>query len=178
MNYEKMAPPGTGFAVQDTGWTYRDIFVQSLDHFIFHVNPSREALVLLILDGHISHTGNLNAIEKAEQNGIVMLSLPPHSPHRMQPLDVTYFKTLSAYFNKAADRWMRSHVGCTIQTRYIGVLLTEAFNQASVVATAVKVSRGHAQCPQIAMFSVMMISLQHQLPSMIHNLLIRQQQPP
>ena len=81
---------------------------------------------------------NLNVIEKAEQNGIVMLSLPPHSPHRMQPFDVTYFKPLSAYFNQATDRWMRTHIGCAIQTRHIGVLLTEVLNQASVVATYVK----------------------------------------
>ena len=131
MTYEKVA-------VQDKGWTDRNIFVQSLDHFIFYVKPSKEAPVLLILDGHISHTGNLNAIEKAEQNGIVKLSLPPHSSHRMQPLDVTDVKPLSAYFNQATDRWMRTRVGCAIQIRHIGVLLTEAFNQASVVATVVK----------------------------------------
>ena len=131
-------PPGTAFAVQDKGWMDRDLFVQWLDHFIQNVKPSKEAPVLLILDGHISHTGNLNAIEKAEQNGIVMLSLPPHSSHRMQPLDVTYFKPLSSYFNQAADRWIRMHVGRAIQVRHIGGLLAEAFSQASLVATAVK----------------------------------------
>ena len=129
---------GTGFAVQDKGWMDRDIFVQWLYHFNFRVKPSKGAPVLLTLDGHISHTEDLNAIEKAKQNGIIMLSLPPHSSHRMQPLGVTYFKPLSAYFNQTADRWVRTHVGCAIQTRHVGVLLTETFNQVSVVATAVK----------------------------------------
>ena len=67
-----------------------------------------------------------------------MLSLPPHSSHRMQPLDVTYFKPLSSYFNQAADRWIRMHVGRAIQVRHIGGLLAEAFSQASMIATAVK----------------------------------------
>ena len=129
------ASPGTAFAVQDKRWMYRELW---LDNFMKNVKPSKEAPVLLILDGHISHTGNLNAIEKAEQNGIVMLSLPPHSSHRMQPFDVTYFKPLSSYFNQAADRWIRMHVGRTIQVRHIGGLLAEATSQASTVATAVK----------------------------------------
>ena len=67
------APPGTAFAVQDKGWMDRDIFVQWFDHFIKHVHPSKQAPVLQILDGRVSRTGNLEAIEKAEQNGVVML---------------------------------------------------------------------------------------------------------
>ena len=90
----------------------RELFVQWMDHYIQHVKPSKESPVLLILDGHVSHTGNVSASDKAEENGIVMLSLPPHSSHQMQPLDVTYFKSLSSYFNKVADTWMRIHVGC------------------------------------------------------------------
>ena len=53
------APPGTGFAVQDKGWMDRDIFVQWLEHFIRHSKPPKEAPVLLILDGYVSHTGYL-----------------------------------------------------------------------------------------------------------------------
>ena len=66
-------PPGTGFAIQDKTWMDRDIFVQWLEHYMCHSRPPKEAPVLLILDGHVSHTRNLNAIEKAEQNGVGIL---------------------------------------------------------------------------------------------------------
>lgn len=38
---------------------------------------------MLVLDGHVSHTGSLRAVELAAEHGVVMLSLPPHCSHRM-----------------------------------------------------------------------------------------------
>ena len=45
---------------------------------------------LLLLDGHASHTKNLEAIRLARDNGVTMLSFPPHE---MQPLDVSFFRS-------------------------------------------------------------------------------------
>ena len=128
----------TGFAVQDNGWMDKDTFCLWLEHFIKHTKPSKETPILLILDGHVSHTGNLRAIELAAKHGVIMLSLPPHCSHRMQPLDLTYFKPLSTYFNQAIDKFMRTHPGSCVQPLNIAGLLDEAFKLASVVATAVK----------------------------------------
>jgi hypothetical protein len=57
--------------------------------------------MLLILDGHSSHTLSLAPIEIPGKHGVVMLSLPSHTTHRMQPLDVAFFKTLSIYVASA-----------------------------------------------------------------------------
>ena len=35
-----------------------------------------------------------------------MLTLPPHSTHKMQPLDGSYFKSLKSAYNAAADSWI------------------------------------------------------------------------
>jgi len=54
--------------------------------------------VILILDGHGSHK-TLAAIEYARDHGIVMISLPPHTTHELQPLDLTLFGPLKAHYN-------------------------------------------------------------------------------
>jgi len=42
---------------------------------------------LLILDGHGSHM-TMKFFEKCHQNRIVLAVFPPHSTHRLQPLDI------------------------------------------------------------------------------------------
>ena len=36
---------------------------------------------------------------------------PPHCTHKMQPLDVSYFKPCKSAYNRAADTWMVSNAG-------------------------------------------------------------------
>lgn len=95
------APPGTQFACSESGWITSEIFVQWFNHFIHTTKPTKEEKVLLLLDGHTTHTKNTAAINLAIDNGIIMLSLPAHTTHRLQPLDVAFFKPLSVYFNQA-----------------------------------------------------------------------------
>ncbi|XP_014790233.1 uncharacterized protein LOC106883650 [Octopus bimaculoides] len=120
----------------EKGWMDKDTSRLWLEHFIKYVKSSKDAPVLLVLDVHISHTRNLRATEISTQHGVLMLPLPLHCSHRMQPLDLTYFKPFSAYFNQAANRFMRTHPGSSIQTGNITGLLAEALSQASVMGTA------------------------------------------
>ena len=57
--------------------------------------------VVLILDGHVTHTKNLVATEMAREAGVVMVSLPPHMTHRLQPLDVAFFAPFWNYYDAA-----------------------------------------------------------------------------
>ena len=47
---------------------------------------------------------------------IVMICFPPHSTHRMQPLDRTVYGPMKAAYNRECDKWMTSHVGQRIRT--------------------------------------------------------------
>ena len=46
---------------------------------------------LLIVDGHSSHV-NMAFINECDRLRILLMILPPHSTHRLQPLDVSLFK--------------------------------------------------------------------------------------
>ena len=58
---------------------------------------------LLIVDGHNSHV-NLPFIEYADANRILLAVFPPHSIHRLQPLDIGMFSPLATYYSQAIDR--------------------------------------------------------------------------
>jgi len=53
--------------------------------------------VLLIVDGHYSYTKNLDVADKAREHSVAIVSLPPHSMHKMQPLDVGFMNPLKLY---------------------------------------------------------------------------------
>lgn len=106
----KGAPPGSVGSAHPSGWSNKIIFLEYLRHFIKHVNCSSNNKVLIILDNHESHV-NIEAINLAKQNGIVLLTLPPHTSHKLQPLDRSVFGPYKTYYNTACADWMRCHPG-------------------------------------------------------------------
>ena len=53
------APPGSIFDCHKSGWIQMDMFTKWFKHFVAAVKPTRDEPVLLILDGHYSHSRNL-----------------------------------------------------------------------------------------------------------------------
>ncbi|XP_070529630.1 tigger transposable element-derived protein 1-like [Cardiocondyla obscurior] len=133
-------PPNTFYTCSESGWIVESLFVQWLQHFIKHLKLQKEPhqqQILLILDGHTTHTKNLEAINLAREYGIVMLSLPAHTTHKLQPLDRSFFKPLKSYFNKACAAWMRNNPGNLIKQVNISEILGTAYPQAVSMETAI-----------------------------------------
>ena len=66
-----------------------------------------------------------------------MLFLPPHTSHRLQPLDVTFFKQLGTYYNQAAEKWLRANPDSNITQTRIAGLLGESYGRAATIQNAV-----------------------------------------
>jgi len=135
------APPGTVFLAQDKGWMTATGFCFWLGHFIKYVKPSVENKIVLILDGHVSHTKNLAALEMARSAGVVLVSLPPHTTHRLQPLDVGFFGPLSRYYDDAIRTWLRTYPGKAVSTYQVSTLLTASYGRAATVENATNAFR-------------------------------------
>jgi hypothetical protein len=60
---------------------------------------------LLIINGHGSHV-TLEAIERAKDIGLDMITLPFHTSHALQPLDVYCFKPFKTIVKKVRDATM------------------------------------------------------------------------
>jgi hypothetical protein len=65
---------------------------------------------LLILDGHSSHV-TLDVVHKAKLIGLDILTLPSHTSHRLQPLDVSVFRPFKCAFRSCRDVWTLRHKG-------------------------------------------------------------------
>lgn len=102
----KGAPPGTIFDVHPSGWIQTDLFTKWFKHFVKTTKPSSESPVLLILDGHHSHTRNIDVVDLARENHVTIISLPPHSTHKMQPLDKTFMSPLKTYYSEEVRQWL------------------------------------------------------------------------
>ena len=90
------------FAATPTGWSNNKIGRQWLE-MVFDKHTKKKAGArgyrLLLVDGHCSHV-NLDFFDYADRNRIIVLVLPPHATHRLQPLDVGLFSPLSKAYSK------------------------------------------------------------------------------
>ena len=92
---------------------------------------------MLILDSHVTHTKNLAATDMAVEAGVAMVSLPPHTTHRLQPLDVAFFGPFGKYCDDALRMWMRGHVGRPVTTWQVAGILNVAYIKAASIQNAV-----------------------------------------
>ncbi|KAI5724685.1 hypothetical protein M8J77_005936 [Diaphorina citri] len=104
------APPGTLGLANKSGWMMSDLFLETLKHFVKHTNSSEERPTLLIYDNHESHL-SYQAIDYAKANGVKILTLPPHTTNKLQPLDVGVYKPLEMYYKAEQHSWMNHNPG-------------------------------------------------------------------
>jgi hypothetical protein len=83
--YEVGAPPTQLEYAIPHGGHNREFFSKLFQHFIENVKPSPDDPVLLALDGHCSHTRN---VQMTRANGVAIVRLPTHWTHKMQPIGV------------------------------------------------------------------------------------------
>lgn len=123
------APPGTLGSANPSGWSNDEQFTKFMGHFIKHVKPTPEEPVLLILDGHESHCG-VEVVEMAAKRGIKMLTFPPHTSGRLQPLDLTIFGPFKTFYNQALEAWHTNHPGKTFDIYNVAEAVGLAFSRA------------------------------------------------
>jgi hypothetical protein len=100
------------FAATANRWSCDQLGLEWLQK-VFHPQTKDKAgnrRQLLIVDGHSSHV-NLKFIEWADQHRIILLILPPHSTHRLQPLDVSLFSPLATAYSNQITKLMSNSLG-------------------------------------------------------------------
>ena len=65
---------------------------------------------LLFIDGHGSHL-NMKFIERCFELKILLAIYPPHSTHRLQPLDVSCFNPLANYYSQGLAELIAKSAG-------------------------------------------------------------------
>ena len=146
----KDAPPQAVRYANPSGWTDEELFPKWLEHFTSITNCSTENRHVVLLDGHHSHQ-SLQAMEYCCDHGIELITLAPHSTHKMQPLDRSYFKSLKKAFSTESDNWMVTNPGRRITIHDMAGLTGKAFLRTAVPERAINGfrtwddRRGHAR---------------------------------
>lgn len=125
----KGAPLGSAGAATKSGWMVSDLFIEVLKHFVEHERPTVEKPKLILLDNHESHL-SIAGLNYAKENGIILLTFPPHCSHKLQPLDLTVFGPLKTYFNTCCNNWFTSNPGKPISIYDVCELFGKAYPMA------------------------------------------------
>lgn len=131
------APAGTLGLASPSGWMVTELFPEVLNHFIKYTGSSKENPTLLICDNHESHI-SITALNIAKENGVTILTIPPHTSHKIQPLDVSVYGPLKAYYNEAVDNWLLAHPGIPLTIYQVaecfGKALSKAVTPSNIIA--------------------------------------------
>jgi hypothetical protein len=128
------------FAASANGWTDNSLGLQWLEKVFdpYTKTKAGNRRRLLIVDGHSSHV-NMRFIEAADRLRIIILILPPHSTHRLQPLDVGLFSPLATAYTKELNNLMFSSTGLVSMSkrmfyRMFKVAYTRAFTERNITS--------------------------------------------
>jgi len=114
LNYEWIQGevPDTRYGLSATGWMDTELLKGWLvQHQLKHAVAGRPHL--LVMDGHSTHY-QPKTIKYTQDNGVVMMCLPPHTTHESQPLDASVFKPLKQNWHSACHRFVQKNTGKVI----------------------------------------------------------------
>lgn len=120
------APTGYTDDCHPSDWIQTHLFTKWFQHFIKFTKPSKDAPLILALDGYYTHTRNIDLINLARDNNVIIVCLPPHCTHKMQPMDVAFMKPLKAYYSQEIETWLRNNPGRTLTNKYVDFLNEKA----------------------------------------------------
>lgn len=127
------AYPGTLGLATKRGWMMSEVFVDVVKHFIRCTGSTKENPSLLILDNVQSHL-SIEAIDLCRDKGVTLFTLPPHTTHKTQPLDVGLFGPFQTAYSRAYNSWTVSHPGQVCSIYEIAGLVNEALSKAATPA--------------------------------------------
>ena len=106
------------FASSPTGWTNDNLGMSYLREIFDPATKvkARRNWRLLFVDGHSSHI-NMNFLDYCTEHKILVACYPPHSTHRLQPLDVACFAPLGIYYSQGLDEFIHKSQGLSSVTK-------------------------------------------------------------
>lgn len=128
-----MVPLGKGWVTDNLGekW-FNNVFLE-------HCDPQRPQM--LIFYGHSSHE-SLAILMRAIEENILILALPPHTTHHLQPLDKSVSGLLNKAYNAACSEFLQDPLQ-SINKWTFPALITRAWNAS---LTEGNIKSGFAAC--------------------------------
>lgn len=134
--YKDGLPPGSTIKMnKKSAYMNSDLFTDWLcEHFIPRKPPGK---VLLILDGHSSHMNSVGMLDLAEENGVILLCLPSHTTHYLQPMDRGIFGPFKLFWREACNDFKTANPSRRINRLQFGHLVASAWKKAATLENGV-----------------------------------------
>jgi hypothetical protein len=136
-DYIKQCEDNASMAMQEKAWMTGHLFKSWIGHFVKNIRDcglqiSPLCRHLLILDGHGSHV-TMDVVKIACSIGLDLLTLPSHTFHAMQPLDVACFKQS---FRELRDVWTLRHkcrgANKEVLAKWVSAALLKALSEKNI----------------------------------------------
>lgn len=121
--------PRTSYAASPNGWMETEIFI---NYFKKTLIPAlgAERPVLVLYDGHATHV-SVDLIETALAHDITILKIPPHTSDRLQPLDLSVFRSFKQKWDEIVTKWQRQNIGQRLPKSLFSQFLGETWLKVS-----------------------------------------------
>lgn len=123
-------PKGAGYGCSQSGWMHDFNFISWFKTMFVKAVAKEEKPLLLLFDGHNSHI-SYDLIEMAKSHGIILFCLPPHTSHRLQPLDVGFFAPFKTVWRSQLKDWARMTNHMAVTKPVFPALLKQAWERAT-----------------------------------------------
>ncbi|CAF3241860.1 unnamed protein product [Rotaria socialis] len=134
--------PGTTYKCSESGWISEGLFTEWFKSCFLERTKHIDRPLLLVMDSHPTHI-NIDVIELAIKNKVILLCLPPHSTHALQPLDVVTLSSAKKFWKKIVSKYFSRSNRKTIRKidfpSLLKYLMEEAFTKRQCVS-------GFARC--------------------------------
>ncbi|SMR48600.1 unnamed protein product [Zymoseptoria tritici ST99CH_1E4] len=107
------------FASSPNGWTDHNLglhWLQKVFEPFTRDKAGKRGYRLLVIDGHGSHV-NMAFLQYCMDHRIFVAVYPPHSTHRLQPLDVSLFGPLANLYSSELSRFIQQTEGLSAVTK-------------------------------------------------------------
>ena len=135
-DWEQGAPVGVMVRASPTGWINRNLFLEYATRWVRWLKSWKllDHPHLLLLDANKSHVYNLHFIQLMIEMDIHVLAIPPHTSHKVQPLDNAPFANFKTAWNVNLLQYLFQSVGCGMPKMDFFIVFWPFWKKAMTVA--------------------------------------------
>jgi hypothetical protein len=127
--FDEDFPQDWQLSLSSNGWTTNRHGLEWLKHFdTYTKSRSKGQKRLIITDAHESHKSS-EFINYCSQNNIIILWMPSHTSHILQPLDIGCFSPLKTAYSKQVEHLVKNRIYHITKVEFLPAF-KKAFDQA------------------------------------------------
>ena len=153
-DWQEHVPIGWVVRCTESGWVSNEKINEYGEHFVQHIERKRisgdldkNKKVLLLLDGHTTHSMNLPFLEMMRDNNIIVFSFPSHTSQWLQPLDKSVFASFKQNWNSEGLNFVRKYGGRSPQKLELLDMMVNVYMKTFTKDTIVSSFQITGACP-------------------------------